>query len=832
MSELQNKEGAVEAAEAAHKNIVLGLAQMDNLKNEIKVQEEQMRKWQASTDELTETLKQKEQSRTWNAGKKLEEDIISLKAKLELFVGELERREEKVKSLQSTSIHRRDILTSDKAPLEKKIVSLKEDRDSWMEKTLKINQNLKDVQTEAVGLTTRWELFKEELRKRKESTATLEATVRDKEEHFGRTVNPYEKELQVQTDLRDKWLETIDKMQRLLKKKESECINFTTKMETAIDELSSRKEQVRSLEAQLSDVQELAVAQAGDLHKRLATAREGLETWNASTKNVNQLLKDKRQECANLRVRLQVFRRQVETQDSRIMSLEAAYQAKHNAIGAQLDDLQNQLSEQQSARDESVSTTLSINQAIKAKELQCTSITVRLSLFRTELGNRAKTVETLENKLNDAQGMSAIQLDPVKAKLRAQKEELAKWTENTNDIEQLLKTRDSERIGLATRLALFQSQLKTIEESVSTLDQRLQKRMQSATSEMAPFKNALDTQRAERDRWSDSTKEIHRLLQDRKTQILGLTTRLQLFKKEVKHRAQAVSTIEAKLAEKQEEIDSTKIEPVQSELATRQKERDEWAKTTTGIEDMLKSKHSEIDGLSTRIACFTLELQKREEACKVLTKKYNDNKGLLESQVQVLKSELAMQVEQRDKWRETTAEMKKQVQDRKVQCAGLTTRVELFQKEIAGHDEAIVGLKLRLEENGTAVAEVEELKKELKVQQESRDALNKAFIETDELLKEKKAAAAGLATILVVFRQQLKERMDRLTATETKIKTKEDLSTAQIESLQLDLHAQQEQRDKWTDTTTELKHLLEAKERQCSIISAELELLTGLQAEA
>ena len=44
MSELQNKEDAVEAAESKLKDIVAGLAEMDNLNNEIKVKEEHRRK--------------------------------------------------------------------------------------------------------------------------------------------------------------------------------------------------------------------------------------------------------------------------------------------------------------------------------------------------------------------------------------------------------------------------------------------------------------------------------------------------------------------------------------------------------------------------------------------------------------------------------------------------------------------------------------------------------------------------------------------------------------------------------------------------------------------
>ena len=829
MSELQKKEEAVDVADTKLKECLQGLSQMDNLKNEIKVQEDQRRKWNDSTNEVAALLRQKQEQRSRSSDKKLEQECISLSAKLELFRGELQRREEKVKNMKSTQEHRGELLLAEKASLEKRVSALKEDRDSWMEKTLNINKTLKDTQAQCLGLSTRWDLFKNELKNRKEVVAALETKLKDREEHHSKMMEPYSRELKVQIDLRDKWLETIEKMERLLKKKESECITFTTQLETAIDDLASRKEQVASLEARLSEAGELSKLEMENLNKQLHSATESLTSWKASTQNVEKLLKEKRQECANLRVRLQVFNRQVENQDNRIATLENAFKAKQEDMQAQMDALQEQLREQQMTRDESVSNTLDINRQIKAKESQCTSISVRLSLFKSELENREKCVATLEEKLNDVEGMSALHLDPVKAQLYAQKEELEKWSKNTKEIQQLLKQRDEERIGLSTRLKLFQLQLKTIEENVARLEQRVKEREEAASIEMAPFKNALDAQRAERDRWTESTMEIQRLLQDRKGQITGLTTRLALFRREVKHREQAVTTLESKLREKQEDLNAAKIEPIKKELETHLQQRDQWAETTAGIVNMLRTKRGECHGLTTRLACFKIELQKREEACNILMKKVNDKKEFCGSQVQVLQSELAMQMEQRDKWRETTAEMQKQLADRKVQCTGLSTRVELFQKEIQGHDDAIAGLKLKLQENDAAIAEVEELKKELRAQKEHRDALTKAMQETDELLKEKKEQCAGLATRLTVFRQQLKERMDRLALTETKIKEKEEMSTAQIESLKIDLQAQREQRDKWTETTEELKKLLEEKEHQCSTISAELELLASMQ---
>ncbi|CAB9508467.1 Inherit from NOG: Viral A-type inclusion protein [Seminavis robusta] len=824
MSELQRKEDAVDEAESKLAETETGLVQIANMDNEIKVQEEQREKWRESTDEITRLLEQKEGERS--------ADSISLSAKLELFKGELQRRESKVQELKATMQHRGERLRNDNAALEKQIPVLKDDRDSWMEKAMTINQTLKDTQNECTGLSTRWELFKVELKNRKEAVAELETKLHQKEEHHARMVRPYQNELTTQTGLRDKWVETIDKMERLLKKKESECVTFTTQLETSIDELSGRKEQVARLEKSLGLAVERAQIEMGNLKSQLTTATESFTSWDASTKNVAKMLKDKRQECENLKVRLQVFRRQVETQDRRLAMLESAYKAKSDDVNAQMEALQNQLRSQQSARDQTVSSTLSINQQIKDKEMQCTSISVRLSLFRTELENREKCVATLEEKLKETEDLSTLQIDPVKAQLQQQTDELAKWIVNTKDVHALLKKRDEERVGLATRLKLFQLQLKGIEESVAILGERVKEREEAASSEMAPFKNALQAQQAERDRWTASTLEIVNLLQDRKTQITGLTVRLSLFRKEVKHREHVVARLESQLEEKESEVNDFKLDPIKKQLAALTAERDQWAAMTENLTKTRKSKQAEISGLTTRLACFKMELQKREEACNVLLKKYNDQKSLSGSQVQVLKSELAMQMEQRDKWRETTTEMRKQLVDREAQAVGLNTRVELFLKEIEGHDATIESLKQKLKENSAAIDEVKELKKELQVQQEHRDTLSKSMEETGQLLKEKKAQCAGLATRLVVFRQQLKERMERLNKTATTIKEKEELTNAQIESLKIDLQSQKEQRDKWSETTEELKKLLEEKEKQCSIISAELELLTNLQGAA
>jgi len=829
MSELQKKEEAVEALEKKQKENTKGLAQMEKLKDEIKEQEEQKIKWRESTDEIETMLKRKQEQKKESPSQALEKDCISLASKLQLFRGELKRREDKVKDLKSTLEHRSELLRAEKVTLSKTIPTTKDDRDSWMEKTLDINRTLKDVQGQCLGLSTRHELFKAELKSRKENAAALQEKVKEKEDYHSSAIAPYMKELKVQTELREKWVATIEKMETLLDIKEQDCVVKTTQLESAIDELTSRKEQVADLEGKLNDALELSEYELGSLNKRLAVATENLTTWKASTDNVERMIKEKRQECGWLRVRMQVFNRQVESQDNRIATLESAYKAKQEEMGQQMETLQNQLRDQKSARDNSVNTTLKLNQQIKAKEQQCSVISVRLTLFKSELESREQSVATLESKLNDTEGLSSLMVDPVKAQLEKEREELTKWTQNTKDVEQQLKQRDEERVGLATRLKLFQLQLKTMEENVAKLEERVRERVANVASEMRPYKTALDAHKAERDRWTESTKEIQRLLNDRKSQISGLTTRLALFRKEVRHRERVVSNLEDQLEEKEAAIEENKIEPVRDELEKLEQERDQWKETTAGIEESLKTKRGEIHGLNTRLGCFTMELQKREEACSLAAKKLDEKKGLYGTQVEVLQSELAMQREQRDKWKQTTTDIKQQVQERNSQAAGLSTRVALFQTEIKGRDEAIAKLKLKLKENDVAVAELEELKKELETQKERRDALKKTMDETDQLLKDKKVECASLATRLSEFRKELKERMDRLASTETTIKEKEEMSAAQIESLKMDLKAQKEQRDKWTETTSELKKLLEEKEGQCSIISAELDLLTSLQ---
>lgn len=829
MSELQKKEDAVDAAEARLNEVDKGISHIANLATEIKAQEEQKRKWEDSTAENSRLLRLKEEQRSKSSDKRLEQECASLSAKLDLFQGEIQRREEKVKELRATSTYRGESLASEKAALVKEIPALKEDRDSWMEKTLAINTTVKDTQAECVGLSTRWDLFKIELKNKSDNVDGLALKLKEKEEHHDRMISPYKNELKIQADLVAKWVETTEKMGRLLKKKESECVSFTTQLETAIDELSSRKEQVAQLEARLDETVDFSNLEMTRLKQQLASAGEELVAWKTSTKNVEKSLRDTRQECGNLKVRLQVFRRQVDTQDGRVAALASAHQAKKDGGSAVIETLKARLREQQTSRDESVSCTLAINQQIKDKEMQCTSISVRLSLFRTELENREKNVASLESKLEDAEGMSAAQLNPVKAHLQQQKDEVAKWVKNTRDVEQLLKQRDEERVGLATRLQLFQQQVKSIEESLAVLSQRVKNREESAASAIAPFRNALEEQQGERERWTKLTLDIVQLLKDRKAEITGLSVRLSLFRKEVKHREAVVEKIEGELNAKEADLNEAKIEPIEKELASLTQERNGWAVQTANLVKMLKDKRGECDGLNTRLEVFKMELQKREEACNVLLKKYEDEKNLAGSQIEVLQSELAMQMEQRDKWRETTADMKQQLEERQTQCTGLATRVELFKREIEGHNDTIADLKLRVQANEDAIAEVEGLKKELKIQQDNRDSLSKAMEETGQLLKAKKEQCSGLATRLVVFRQQLKERMGRLNATETRIKEKEELSNAQIESLKTDLQSQKEQRNKWSETTEELKKLLEEKESQCSIISAELELLTSLQ---
>lgn len=830
MNELHKKEEAVENAEIRLKEAEQGMKQVQNMKKELSEQVEQRRKWNKSADEISRLLQEKQRE---HAGAKeknnLDQECSRLSAKLELFKEEIQRRNEKIKSLSVSAEQKEDLMIAEQEAAWKVIPGLKDDRDSWMEKTLEINRKLKAVQVECTGLTTRWELFKIEQKNKKDTFAALEAKLNEKEVHFASMIDPYKKELQIQTDLRNKWQETTQKMDRLLKRKESECITFSTQLESSIDELSSRKEKVANLEARLRDKKELSVMEMEYLRNEHVAQKEDLANWEKSTQKIEKLLNDTKQECANLKVRIQVFQRQVENQDERIAIMESAYTTKEDSAAAEMDVLRAQLQKQEEARDQSVNSTLEINRQIQNKESQRTNISVRLHLFQSELENREECVAKLEDRLKETEGQSAMELGPIRTQLSNQRSEFQKWSKSTIDIEEQLKVRDEERIGLSTRLKLFQLQLKAVEDTVAGLEKKIEEREEEAATDMAPIQNALQAQKAECDRWTNATKEIQELLEDRKAQITGLATRLSLFRGEVKHREEVVASIQKKLEEKEAELQEEQIDPIKEQLAAHQEQRDEWAETTAGLVKMLKENQEHVAGLQTRLSCFQAELQQREEACNAAKKRFDDERELSGAQVQVLKRELAMQVEQRDKWRVATSEMNQELDTKKKECVALSTRVEVFKQEIQKHDQHIEELKSKVIGNEATLAEVEELKKELRVQQEHRDSLNKSTMETDTLLKEKKDQCAGLATRLLVFRQELQKRIERLASTETKIKEKEELSDAQIESLQKDLEAEREQREKWTETTAELKQLLKEKEAQCSTLSAELELLTSFQ---
>lgn len=830
MDELHKKEEAVENLEERLKQAERSLAQVKATRNQIIEQQEQLRKWKNTTDEVSKLLKEKEGQRAKSYEKEsLDKECSSLSAKLDLYRGEVQRREEKIKDLTESVDLKEELAIGEREAAKKKMPALKEDRDSWMEKTLDINRRHKAVQAECTGLTTRWELFKIEQKNKKELVVALESKLHEKEQYFTSLLGPYKKELEVQTDLRNKWRETTQKMDRLLKRKESDCITFSTQLESSIDELSSRKQQVAKLESLLNDEMKFSSSEMQRLEKQLAEQKLECENWKQSTLDVERLLQDKKQECANLQVRLQVFRRQVENQSEQIARMESAYKAKQDEATAQMDELQAQLREQEKIRDKSVDGTLEINQQIKNKEMQCTSVSVRLDLFRAELKNRENHVAQLEGKLRDAEDLSASSLNPMREQLASQKEELSKWEKSTVDIEELLKKRDEERIGLSTRLKLFQLQLKTVGENVAKLEMKVKQREEAFAEEVAPFQNALEVQQAEQDRWTKATKEIQDLLEDRKSQITGLKTRLSLFRREVKHREDLVESIKEKLEKKETELDNEQLEPIRTELASQKEQRDQWAQTTAGVVSLLKDNEEHVAGLTTRLACFRVELSKREEACNEIKKKLYDHKELSESQIGILRRELAAQVEQRDQWHATTTDLQKQIDEKKKESVELLTRLELVQREIETCDKQIQFLAEKIRVNDAALAEVEKLKKELKIQQDHRDELNKNTVETDKLLKEKKDECAGLSTRLVVFRQELQKRTDRLTSMETEIEEKEELSNAQIESLMNEIQTQREQREKWSSTTEEMKNLLKEKESQCLMLSAELELLTKLQ---
>jgi chromosome segregation ATPase len=489
-------------------------SELDSYQKQLNAQQEHRDTWSKSTTEIHQKLKEKK------------EQCIGLQTRADLFNLELQKRKERVASLESVLKDKADFTAAKLEPFRTQLKMHQDDLDKWTSNSDDINRLLKDRQDQCVGLTTRLSLFKQQLQQYEDQVEILTGKVEGKEGSHNEDISPLKENLQKQLEERDSWTEKTGEIGRLLKDRQEQCVGLSTRLGLFQQQTKYHKEQVAILEVQVSGLEEGFAIQINPLKKELGIQREGLETWKDSTLNVERLLKEARQGSDDLTLELKRLIVELEGCQQQVGDLSKKVTDKEDLSVTRRQGYLVEHKEQQAERQKWVDSTQGLERLLKDKEGQIVGLTTRLSLFEIELSKRQNAVTALETKLQERGTSFESEIISLRNELAFEKEQRDQCLESTLYMNKSMKEIKEPCMGLTTRISLFRKELEAREERVKILAAQLEEKGEMAKSQLEPLRERYQKAAGERDKWNDSTLDIFWMLKDRQDQSVGLSTRL------------------------------------------------------------------------------------------------------------------------------------------------------------------------------------------------------------------------------------------------------------------------------------------------------------------
>ena len=475
------------------------------------------------------------------------------------------------------------------------------------------------------------------------------------------------------------------------------------------------------------------------------------DNWSASTKRINILLEEKRDQCLGLSTRIELFNLELKKRKERLASLEQILVERSRNSTSILEPYEAKLNEHKADLDKWMNSTLDIKHLLQSRRDECVGLSTRMSLFNRKLAEYDDQICQLSTKMNAKVTSHSSDIGPLQETLRNQQKERDDWESKTRDIGKQLEERQNQCVGLKTRLALFKQQTKFHEEQVAALDAKTSELQEGADYMIIPLTKELKVQREGLEQWKESTKNVEKLLEQAQQESVCLTDKLKKHIVRLNMCQKVVATLEKKVQAKGE-VFAAQRERYTAEHQKETQELNNWSSKTRDLEALLKDKEGQIVGLTTRLSLFEAELANRKGAHSDLEKKLLTTTGEFKSKIVDLQNELQFQREQRDHCLEATLTMNKSMKEVKEPCVSLTTRLSLFKKELEGREERVKVLDMQVREKTEhAYSILEPLRSELQKQLNARDEWNESTLDIFWMLKERQDQTVGLTTRLGTF---------------------------------------------------------------------------------
>ena len=800
-TELDSSKAELEAVENRVTVLTSEVGKRDKLAtSRLEAMQEQLDEERQQCSDCQETV-----TNTGNELIKKQEEFVQLTARMDLFLKELQFREEQVASLETKLTTMEDLATSDIKALQARLQEQQKGRDTWNKSTNDVIQLLQDKKAQVVGLTTRFDLFERELEGRKENVALLQTKVQEREDAEAVKMEPYRTELQRLQKERDHWKAKTAEINAILRGKMAQTEGLKTRLHLFRVELSQKGEHVDLLEKTVRGKKQKTEADMAPARQKLDVQREQRDAWTTKTEDINRQLNEKRSQCVGLNTRALLFKQELETKEKHVATLGEKVANREFVGGGAIETLKKQLIVQTMARDEWRMSTKKVVQLLAERKKEAVDLTAQVKERVSDLQNCQQRRATLESKIKERKAVSLEKKPTLDKELKLVEEHRDDWKKKTESLTMSLKDTEQSIVGLETRVMLFEQELEKRTDTVEKLEKSYVAIEEKYTAKRKVLLEELTVRQKEREDGVEATLMLNRTLKATKRECIGLTTRAKLFRTELDKRADLVSDQKAKIKET-ENAASARLSRFRTALLEKTKERDEWKGKTEGIAILCKQTKEEVVGLGTRLELFMVQVMEHEENVSRAEARLNKkpkNKSFAK--------ELEAAKEKRDDWTTKAIDIERALKDKKDQIPGLQTRRTLFGAELSKLDNQVAELQKKLSDKENALAaKISPLKEALEVYLQQRNDWHTQVEKIDHMLSKKQEQCLPVAGRLETCIDELTSCEERIVTLEKELK--DEVEADEFQRARSSFESHQKELRQWEDSTSKVKQLLHEKQ--------------------
>jgi len=195
--------------------------------------------------------------------------------------------------------------------------------------------------------------------------------------------------------------------------------------------------------------------QLGFLLNELKLQQKLRGKWKKVTIEMHRLLKETKEQVANLTTEFDTAKADLKTRQDRIADLETSLRDGRDMVAQQLKTVRNEIEHQRDQRDKLSQTCTTLKRHLEEAKKQCVLLSQKLEESESKAQASTVDIEKLQVKVDEKKKHDAAQIDSIKDQVKVHLEQQTEWEQNTKYLNEQLKEKQTLCATAKAKLALL-----------------------------------------------------------------------------------------------------------------------------------------------------------------------------------------------------------------------------------------------------------------------------------------------------------------------------------------------------------------------------------------